>query len=291
MKVAGAERAIQYVGWGLIATALLGCGKVDTPASETKIYGGKKSVAGDWLSTVAITGPDGRMFCSGTAVHPRLVVTAAHCVQGTSNPARLRVYLGEGAEGGLVKPQYTGVKFGYSPKYGRNPGGWNDIAYIVLDKDLDLPEEAYIPILKDKEEIKELLQPGVTSRIVGFGNRDGGGFGVKYETDAPITGLGDIEVNIGKNGKDSCQGDSGGPAYGRLKSGEWRVYGVVSRGGACGLGGVWGLMHPNICWVQKDSGVQLELDGFCDEAALMETAADVAQPAEASAPLAAAEAL
>lgn len=273
MKAAGAERAIQYVGWGLIATALLGCGRASTSSSngdsELKIYGGKKSVAGDWQGAVALTGPDGRMFCTGTAVHPRLVITAAHCVQGTSNPARVRVYLGEGTEGGLVKPQYTAVKVASSPKYGRNPTGWNDIAYLVLDKELDLPEEAYIPILTDKAEMKELLQPGVISRIVGYGNRDGGGFGVKYEADAPITSLNDNEVSIGKNGKDSCQGDSGGPAYGRLKSGEWRVYGVVSRGGACGFGGIWGLMHANVCWVQKDSGVSLELNGLCDEANLI----------------------
>ncbi len=282
MKKSGAERAIQYVGWGLVATALIGCGS--TPTSETKIYGGKKSGSTEWLGTVALASPDGRIFCSGTAVNPRLVITAAHCVQGTSSPARLKVYIGEGKEGGKVSPQYTGIKVASSPKYGRNPSGWNDIAYIVLDKSMDLPEEAYIPILTDKAEIKELLQTGVNSRIVGFGNREGGGFGVKYETDAPITSLNDNEVGIGKNGKDSCQGDSGGPAYGQLKSGEWRVYGVVSRGGACGFGGIWGLMNANICWVQKDSGVDLGLADLCEAQNLLPST-EVALPDAASSEL------
>ena len=96
-----------------------------------------------------------------------------------------------------------------------------------------------------------------------LGNRDGGGYGVKYEVDVPITKVGDNEVGLGNNGKDSCQGDSGGPAYARLKNGAWRVFGVVSRGGACGTGGIYGRMNANICWVQEDSGVDLGLSEFC----------------------------
>ncbi len=266
MVKSGAMGTFRLAGLGMLTVAAVSCGQKAGDQSQLKIYGGKKTTSGEWLSTVAITGANGRMFCSGTAINPRLVITAAHCVQGSDNPNSLRVYTGDGTEGGAVSPQYKTVKFAYSPKYGRNPGGWNDIAYLVLDHDLNLPANAYVPVLTDETEIKELLKAGVTSHIVGFGNRDGGGFGVKYEADAPITTVNDIEVGIGNNGKDSCQGDSGGPAYGQLKSGEWRVYGIVSRGGACGLGGIWGLMHANICWVEKDSGVKLGLPaGFCDK--------------------------
>ncbi len=266
MKIKTFQRAIQYVGWGFLASVVFACGSQQDQDSALKIYGGKKTKAGEWLNTVAITNSSGRMFCSGTVVHPRLVITAAHCVQGTSNPSSLRVYTGEGVEGGSVSPQYKGVKFAASPKYGRNPGGWNDIAYIVVDKDIAIPSSSIVPILTDADETAELLKKGVNSRIVGFGNRNGGGFGVKYETDAGITSVNDNEVSIGSNGKDSCQGDSGGPAFGQLANGEWRVYGVVSRGGACGTGGIYGLMSANICWAQDDSGVALKLpEGYCDQ--------------------------
>jgi secreted trypsin-like serine protease len=263
-------------GLSFLATAVLSC-SAQPEMSQEKIYGGTKTQAGAWLSTVALVS-GGRMFCSGTAINPRLVITAAHCVQGVSNPRKLSVYVGEGAEGGRVTTAAVAVKTAYSPKYARNPGGWNDIAYLVLENPLDLPAEAYIPVLTDAEETAELLQTGAISHLVGYGNRDtdGGGFGVKYEVDVEVTDVGDNEVALGKDGKDSCQGDSGGPAFARLKNGDWRVYGVVSRGGACGTGGIYGRMNANICWVQEDSGVDL---GFADYCKTVEEPAQPQDPA------------
>ncbi len=259
MKHNGISTALSF---SLAALAFVGCGSQQDQASQTKVYGGVKTNPGDWQSTVGLAS-NGRLFCSGTAVHPKLVVTAAHCVQGISVPSRISVYVGEGIEGGRVETQHTAVKVAYSPKFGRNASGWNDIAYVVVDKPFDLPTSAYVPVLTDAEEIAQLLQIDNASHIVGFGNRNGGGFGVKYEVDAVITKVGDNEVAIGNNGKDSCQGDSGGPAYAQLKNGAWRVFGVVSRGGACGTGGIYGRMDANICWVQEDSGIDLGLSAYC----------------------------
>ncbi len=250
-------------GLGCLTAGLLSCSASGPQDSQTKIYGGVKTKAGEWLSTVALVS-NGRMFCSGTAINPQLVITAAHCIQGSTNPRRIGVYVGEGSEGGRVTPQYTAVKMAYSPKYSRNVDGWNDIAYLVLDKPMDLPASAYVPVLTDAEETAEVLQTGLNSYLVGFGNRDGGGFGVKYEVDVAITKVGDNEVSLGNNGKDSCQGDSGGPAFAKLANGEWRVFGVVSRGGACGTGGIYGRMNANICWIQEDSGVDLGFAEYCN---------------------------
>lgn len=266
-------------GLSCLASGLLSCSASEPQDSQSKIYGGIKTKAGEWLSTVALVS-NGRMFCTGTAISPQLVITAAHCIQGSSNPRRIGVYVGEGSEGGRVTAQYTVEKMAYSPKYSRNVEGWNDIAYLVLDKPMDLPESAYIPVLTDAEETAETLQTGLTSYLVGFGNRDGGGFGVKYEVDVAITKVGDNEVYLGNNGKDSCQGDSGGPAFAKLSNGEWRVYGVVSRGGACGTGGIYGRMNANICWIQEDSGVDLGFTDFCSPATQAEEPTEPETPTD-----------
>lgn len=250
-----------------IAMLAIACGSPETATQNSKldIYGGSKVEKGEWRSTVAITN-NGTMFCSGTVVHPRLVITAAHCVRTIGNARSLGVYVGLGREGGQVQ-QITAVeKFAYSPRYSQGFNGWNDIAYLKLAEDINVLEENIPQILTKPEEMEEILQVGKTVRLVGYGVRDDRGFGLKYEVDAPITSFNSNEVKIGRNGRDSCQGDSGGPAYGQLEDGSWRVFGVVSRGGRCGTGGIWGRMSANICWVQSSSEVDLALpEGTCEE--------------------------
>jgi secreted trypsin-like serine protease len=268
-------------GLTFLTAGLLSCSAAESQDSQSKIYGGTKTKAGEWLSTVALVA-NGRIFCTGTAIHPQLVVTAAHCVEGSTNPRRIGIYLGEGSEGGRVSAQYTAVKMAYSPKYSRNIEGWNDVAYLVLDKSMNLPQSAYVPVLTRADETAEILQSGLDAYLVGFGNRNGGGFGVKFEVNAAITEVGENEVALGNSGKDSCQGDSGGPAFAKLKNGEWRVFGVVSRGGSCGTGGIYGRMDANICWIQEDSGVDLGLTAFCDPTRVGEEAQEPGEPEPSS---------
>lgn len=260
-KFAYSRRAMHLVFGGLLSFGLISCGSSSSEQSETSVYGGSKTPAGAWSNVVAITGGGG-IFCSGTAVTPNLVITAAHCAEVYPS-SQVSVYVGAGVEGGSVSGQYAATKFKASPKYGSSNGA-NDIAYIVLKTPINLPASAFTPVLTDAAEVKELLAIGKTAHIVGFGNRDNGGFGVKFEVDANVTKVNSLEITIGGGGKDSCNGDSGGPVFGKLLNGQWRVYGVTSRGGSCGTGGIYGLMHANICWIQADSGLDLNLPaGTC----------------------------
>jgi secreted trypsin-like serine protease len=236
---------------------LSACGSRNQP-SQVKIYGGLEVAENARMNVVAITDGDG-VFCSGTALTPKLIVTAAHCTIDT-RAEDVKVYVGAGVEGGDVQGQYSVEKIAYSPFYNDQDYESNfDVGYLVLKDALDIPADAYTKVLTDTAEIKELLIKGADSYLVGFGTRKKNGYGVKYETMTPVKKVLMNEVVIGANGKDACQGDSGGPAFGKLANGEWRVYGVVSRGGQCGNGGNWGLLHKNICWVQKDSNIDVGL--------------------------------
>lgn len=249
----------------LVAVSLLvlSCGKAKS-LSELSIYGGQSVPAAQHLNVVALTDTDG-IYCTGTALTPTLVVTAAHCILDEEDQSAIKIYAGTGQEGGMVEGQYPVLRLEASPRYhSYNSGSAFDVAYVLLAKPLELPATAYVKILTDESEIKELLVPGTPSTLVGFGARNKNGFGMKYEVTAPVRKVSANEVEIGGEGRDACQGDSGGPAFGMLKSGAWRMYGVVSRGGDCGTGGTWSLLHKNICWIQKASAVDLNLPtDFC----------------------------
>ena len=112
--------------------------------------------------------------------------------------------------------------------------------------------------------VKKLL--GNKATLVGFGKREDRSTGEKYEVVADIVKRNSIEIQMGGDGKDSCVYDSGGPAYAQLPNGDWRVFGVVSRGieKGCGKGGIWGLMHAHLCWAEDVTKIDLiSEDSLC----------------------------
>ncbi|MBL8974478.1 MAG: trypsin-like serine protease [Myxococcales bacterium] len=211
-----------------------------TPPEPQAIYGGTDVVECGWPTTVSIEGS-----CTGTLVHPQVVIYAQHCGTGYT-----QIAMGENLSAPKRKLQ---VEFCKTIGGGGGPGTGQDFAFCKLTEPvLDVP---IVPILMGCET--EILKPGQPVTIVGFGDADTGPYGIKREVTTTINSIQNGEASIGGNGKDSCQGDSGGPVYVQLGDGSWRVFGITSYGGQCGSGGMYSMMHNGMAWFEQESGIDL----------------------------------
>ena len=211
------------------------------PPPTSEIYGGFQVGVCDWPTAINLGGS-----CSGTLVHPQVVVYAAHC---GSNYTRVR--FGENAYNGAGRWVNTQFCKTYP---GGGPGGGDDFAFCKLAQPVnDVP---IVPILMGCET--SAITPGQEVTVVGFGTADNGPYGIKREVTTTITQVNsDNEVKLGGGGKDSCQGDSGGPVYTQMDDGSWRVFGITSWGYGCGDGGYYSMMHRGVSWFESQSGVDI----------------------------------
>jgi len=190
----GRQRTAFAIGTLGVLLSLAGCAP-DLGHGEQEIVNGNVSTQGAHPATVYLWLGNGS--CSGTLVTPRVVLTARHCLEGTSTEY-LEVFFGNDTNG-------DGTWVGVDDFEIHSAG---DLGILTM---VQPGPSAPVAISSRPLSASHI---GMTVLLVGFGDTGGAGSsGIKREGETALEGLdGDI-MFVGSTGSKTCYGDSGGPTF------------------------------------------------------------------------------
>jgi MYXO-CTERM domain-containing protein len=221
---------------------------VDAPEQAPMIANGTGVGECAWPTAVSVESGGG--LCTGTLIHPQLVVYAAHCGGGNKT-----IRFGQTAFGGgrteaeafcLTNPDYQGTS---------DQG--HDWAFCRLQEPVtELPITP--PVAGPCQNT--IIQIGQEVAIAGFGQTLGGESGIKNWGSTTLLAVNKPgnTVALGGGGASVCPGDSGGPAFVLFPDGSWRTFGIASTvSGGCGGVGTHSLLEGALQWIEDESGLDV----------------------------------
>jgi MYXO-CTERM domain-containing protein len=239
---------------------VLGCESrtSEVPLSETTspIVGGNLATTCAWPTTVMMMGSS--VVCTGTLVHPRVVVTAAHCLVDEG---------GRFISIGLGETRNPWAKTMAISSCTTHPD--NDFGFCVLAQELtDIP---IVPVMAPCEMSE--LATGKSVVEVGFGVTSATSkvSGIKkwingtiVSTPPPPDAPSPVEVYATSGSQDGEYfGDSGGPLFFQMPDGTWRLIGEdckspdISAGSTAARVSTYVSVPYHVAWAEKVSGFDL----------------------------------
>jgi MYXO-CTERM domain-containing protein len=215
------------LGLGLLLGACGDQAGGETGVLKRRIIYGDPDTSQAHMAVVVLQSSFG--VCSGTLIHDRVVLTAAHCVDGVST-SRIDVGFGTNYNwGGDVDWVGVSEKWVHPDYVGTTQNNAYDIALVRLSQ---LPPVSVTPIphLPGSLRLVDPDDEGMPIEFVGFGETETGGFGVKMTVTGTLNWICDsssgcwISMQNGwfayaytictdQEPGGPCGGDSGGPAF------------------------------------------------------------------------------
>lgn len=218
---------------------------------ESKIVGGVEASIGEFPFIVSLQSPSYGHFCGGSLIQKNWVLTAAHCVRGTTN---FKIVVGLHDQKDARNAETIAVKRVIShPQYDSRSMDY-DFALVELAQ-----EASFSPVGVNVSEIAipNDQSQAMISTTAGWGATREGSYtlpNLLQKVDVPLVSAADCNKSYsGKitdrmicagyagGGKDSCQGDSGGPLVTRDENGAHVLIGVVSWGQGCARPNYYGV--------------------------------------------------
>jgi trypsin len=236
-------------GVGAVAISWAGiAANAEEPAAdgdfEAMIVGGQPAAEGQypWLVALGSAGegtPWERFGCGGSVIAEDVVLTAAHCVEGVTDPDEIVVFSGsvDLESDDLEETAVADVHIAHD--YNDPVPVANDWALLLLDEPVDVEP---IEVGTDPTEFDTL-------EVAGWGETGAGYPTVAEWVEVPFVDdeacaeayPGEVDAatmlcagDLENGGIDSCNGDSGGPIMAPGEDGELILAGIVSWGYGCG---------------------------------------------------------